>query len=399
MCWGEVMSSLESEKCHQVSAILKELDLDLWMVWVRETSQMPDPVLDLILGGDLVWQSALLFTKDGDSTAIIGSLDADSVRSKALFKRVVTYDTGIKDVLLKELERLSPKEIGMNFSRNDVAADGLTVGMYRILEDYLAGSPYSKRIVSAETLVSKLRGRKTETEVSRLRRAVEITEDIFKTLQPELRTGVSELDIYARVHEMMRQLGVSDAWNPDHNPAVDAGPNKQFGHSGPTDNKTKDGHLLHFDFGVKYQGYCADLQRMYYFGSPSKIPDEINHAFAAVRDSIQSAADFIRPGVTGNEVDAVARDFVKQAGYEEFKHALGHQLGRHAHDGGTLLGPMWEKYRDSPMGIVEAGNIFTLELYVTTENYGQVSLEEDILVTRTGCEFLSNPQKELICLK
>jgi Xaa-Pro aminopeptidase len=85
-------------------------------------------------------------------------------------------------------------------------------------------------------------------------------------------------------------------------------------------------------------------------------------------------------------------------GYEEYQHALGHQLGRLAHDGGTLLGPLWDRYGDSPNGIVEAGNVFTLELYVTAKNYGQVSLEEDILVTQSGCRFLSKPQKELICI-
>jgi Xaa-Pro aminopeptidase len=69
-----------------------------------------------------------------------------------------------------------------------------------------------------------------------------------------------------------------------------------------------------------------------------------------------------------------------------------------AHDGGTLLGPKWERYGDSPLGIVEVGNVFTLEFYVTTKNYGQLSLEEDILITRDGSEFLSKPQQDLICI-
>ncbi|MHA2235307.1 MAG: M24 family metallopeptidase, partial [Candidatus Thorarchaeota archaeon] len=87
-----------------------------------------------------------------------------------------------------------------------------------------------------------------------------------------------------------------------------------------------------------------------------------------------------------------------EAGYEPYAHALGHQVGRLAHDGGTLLGPKWERYGDSPLGIVEVGNVFTLEFYVTTKNYGQLSLEEDILITRDGSEFLSKPQQDLICI-
>ncbi|MHA2041702.1 MAG: M24 family metallopeptidase [Candidatus Thorarchaeota archaeon] len=120
--------------------------------------------------------------------------------------------------------------------------------------------------------------------------------------------------------------------------------------------------------------------------------------FETVRDAIQASADWIRPGVVGYEVDTIAREFVKDRGYEEYQHGLGHQVGRQAHDGGTLLGPQWERYGDTPMGIVEVGNVFTLELHVATKNYGQVSLEEDILITRKGCEFISRPQKELICI-
>jgi Xaa-Pro aminopeptidase len=179
---------------------------------------------------------------------------------------------------------------------------------------------------------------------------------------------------------------------------VDAGPNKQFGHSGPTENVTKPGHLLHFDFGVKFNGYCSDIQRMFYFGAPETIPNEIEEAFSAVKQAIQKAAAFIKPGVRGYEVDEVARNYVQELGYEEYQHALGHQLGRLAHDGGTLLGPLWDRYGNSPNGIVEAGNVFTLELYVTTKEYGQVSLEEDIVVTPTGCRFLSKPQMELVCI-
>jgi Xaa-Pro aminopeptidase len=137
---------------------------------------------------------------------------------------------------------------------------------------------------------------------------------------------------------------------------------------------------------------------MFFMGSPSQIPDEIQSAFETVRDAIQAAADFIKPGVKGFEVDQVARRYVQERGFEEYQHALGHQVGQATHDGGTTLGPLWERYGDSPRGIVQPGNVFTLELYVTTENYGQLSLEEDILVTETGSEFLSNPQRELICV-
>jgi Xaa-Pro aminopeptidase len=390
---------IQKAKTEQACEILREIEIDAWLVWVRETSQMADPVLELVLGGDLVWQSALIFTRQGKKLGIIGNFDADGVKAKGIYDDIIPYTKGIKEELVKQLSKLDPQKIAINFSTNDVAADGLSVGMHMLLKDYLRGTPYSNRLVSAENLVQKLRGRKTSEEVSRIRKAVEITEDIFEQAKGFVKTDMTELEIYDFFHKSMGERGVTSAWSEDHNPAVDAGPNKQFGHAGPTDNKTKEGHLLHFDFGVRYYDYCSDIQRMFFFGEKKDIPSEVQDAFETVRDGIQAAAKFVKPGALGYEVDAVARDFVKDAGYDEYQHALGHQLGRLAHDGGSLLGPKWERYGDTPMWIVEVGNVFTLEFYVTTKNYGQVSLEEDILITRDGCESLSNPQRELICIE
>lgn len=390
---------LQKSKCEQASKLLKELDIDAWLVWVRETSQISDPVLELISGGDVVWQSAFIFTQSGEKMAIVGNFDADGVKHQGLFEHVFPYTQGIKEELISQLERINPSKIAINYSTNDVAADGLTVGMHMILKDYLKETTYVNRLISAENFVQKLRGRKSAEEIERVKKAVAITEEIFKTAEGFVKPGMTEIEIYNLFHQEMDKHGVTSAWNDDHNPAVDAGPNKPFGHAGPLENKTKLGHLLHFDFGVRYKGYCSDIQRMFFFGEEKDIPEQIQTAFDTVRDVIIASSEFIRPGALGYEVDAVARDLVKAAGYEEYQHALGHQIGRHAHDGGGLLGPRWERYGDTVEKPVEVGNIFTLELYVTTENYGQVSLEEDIVITRNGCEFLSHPQKKLICIK
>ena len=385
---------LQREKLDQLPALLRDAGIDCWLVWVRETIQAPDPVLSIVLGADLVWPSALLFTPSGERTAIVGRFDVEVVPAE-LYERVIPYDEGIADVLRAELGRIAPRTIGINESPSDVAADGLTAGMKARLLEILEPTPYASRLVSAERPIGRLRGRKSSFEQTRIRDAVRITEGIFDELDRFLAIGQTEIGIREFVHRRMEELGVGFAWQAASNPAVDAGPNKPFGHGAPSENRTKAGHLLHFDFGVQSGGYSSDIQRMYFFGTPGEIPEEVQRAFETVRDAIQLAADFLRPGVRGRDVDAVARQHVIDCGYPEFAHALGHQVGRFAHDGGTLLGPPWERYGESPGGIVEPGNVFTLELHVPTENYGQVSLEEDVLVTETGCEFLSHPQRAL----
>ena len=148
---------------------------------------------------------------------------------------------------------------------------------------------------------------------------------------------------------------------------------------------------------MKHEGYCSDLQRMWYVRRPgeSKPPESVRRAFATVRGAIEAGAAALKPGVHGYQVDAAARRVVVDAGYPEFKHGLGHGLGRAVHDGGTMLGPRWEKYGKTPEGVVEPGNVFTLELGVPTDA-GYIGLEEDVLVTEQGCSFLSSFQQELM---
>jgi Xaa-Pro aminopeptidase len=107
--------------------------------------------------------------------------------------------------------------------------------------------------------------------------------------------------------------------------------------------------LLHFDFGVKYEEYCSDIQRMVYMLRPGETdaPVEVKRGFETVRQAIENARAALKPGVVGKEIDAIARKTITEAGYPEFMYGLGHQLGRVAHDGGALLGPEWEKYGDS----------------------------------------------------
>jgi Xaa-Pro aminopeptidase len=394
--------SLLQEKATQAIDILKETGIDLWLTFVRETSGVRDPVLDFLIGsGDLTWGSALMFTKSGERIAIVGRYEVDAVEQLDVFKMVLGYDEGIRGILNETLTRLDPDRIAVNTSKNNVQADGLTHAMYEMLVSYLSDTPYAERLVSAEPVINALRGRKTPTEVERIRKAVKITAEIYRKTFDHVRVGMTEKDVAAYMHAQMAEAGVGFAWPRESNPAVNSGPESPVGHSGPTDIQIQPGHILHWDFGVKYEDYCSDIQRVAYLlrAGETAAPPEVQRGFESVRKAIEEARAAMKPGVQGVEIDTIARKIVTQAGYPEYKHALGHQLGRVAHDGGALLGPLWEKYGDSPNQVLEVGQVFTIEPGLDVPGYGHIGLEEDVVIKEGGAEYLGKPQLEIFVLR
>lgn len=394
--------SLLQEKATQAIEILKETEIDLWLTFVRETSGVRDPVLDFLVGPrDLTWESALMFTRSGKRIAIVGNLEKNEIEKLGIFDTVLGYDEGIGSLLLETFQRLDPDEVAVNTSQNNVQADGLTHAMYEMMVDYLNGSSYAERIISSEPVINALRGRKTQTELARIRKAVEITDRIFRQTFEHVRAGMSEKEIAAFMHTQIKEAGVDFAWPRESNPAVNSGPDSPIGHSGPTDIQVRPGHLLHFDFGVEYEEYCSDIQRMGYVlrEGEGTAPPEVQRGFDIIRQAIEEARAAMKPGRQGVEIDTIARRVVTEAGYSEYKHALGHQLGRAAHDGGALLGPLWEKYGDAPKLNLEIGQVYTIEPSLTVPGYGIVGLEEDIVMTESGAEYLGAVQEELVLFK
>lgn len=384
------------EKLDQATAILNEFDIDLWLTFVRETSLAPDPALELIYGGDVTWQSAFLISRDGRRTAIVGHFDSENVRALEAYE-VVPYHEGIGAPLLAALAAHAPRAIAVNFSENDVAADGLSHGMYRLLERYLANSPWAGKLVSAADIIYALRGRKSAAEVERVRLAVATTERVFDEIERFARPGMTQREIGAFVHDLIDSLGLGYAWPKPFNPIVTCGPESAMGHAAPGDAILRRGHTLHIDLGIRQNGYCSDIQRMWYVldEGETQAPPDVQRAFDVVLGAIRAGAQALRPGVPGWQVDKVAREYIVDNGYPEYMHALGHLLGRAAHDGATVLGPRWERYQGICDLEVEAGNIFTLELHVVVPKRGMMSLEEDVLVTKSGVEYLSMPQTAL----
>jgi len=383
-----------SDKIRQAWDILDELDVDLWLIFVRETSLVSDPTLHLVVGGEVTWQSCFAFSRDSKAVALVGNLDKSIFVSPGRFDEVMTYTDDITESVRELISRFDPSQIAVNYSIGNPASDGLTHGMYLVLKKYLRGTPYVKRLISSEPLVSRLRARKLPSEIKRLSAAAKMAVEAWDESVPQISIGMTERQVAAVIDEMIFKRGGNNSFST----IVNAGDKTDPGHGQPTNAKLDAGDLLHVDFGIELDGFCSDLQRLVYFRhrNEDQPPPELTEAFEVVRDIISESSKICRPGARGYQVDRQARENLRDLGYPEYQHALGHQLGRAVHDGGAIIGPRWAKYGSSPTTPLEAGNVFTLELEINLPGIGCVGLEEDICVTKSGGRFLCPRQLELI---
>ncbi len=385
--------NIVGEKIAQAAGILDELKIDCWLIFVRETPVLADPVLPLVVGFDVVWESFFLFTPHGDAVALVGNLDEENFKRSGNFTEVISYTEGVSQDVRKVLNRIDPQRIGINYSLNDVSADGLSHGMYLRLLEHLKKTPFVDRLVSAEEVVGKLRCRKLPSEIEAVEKAAVLADQVWQQAVRKITPKMTEIEIAGLIDGLIIASGNVSSFPT----IVNAGDKTSPGHSEPTEARLHAGDLLHVDFGVRCNNYCSDIQRLLYIRRPDETepPAELTEAFNTVSEIITETATMSRPGVKGFEVDARARAMLTDNGYPEYQHALGHQLGRAVHDGGAVIGPRWERYGITPSIPLEENNLFTLELEIRLPGIGCVGLEEDVCITNEGAKFLSPRQLEL----
>ncbi|MFQ5724583.1 MAG: M24 family metallopeptidase [Terriglobia bacterium] len=383
---------------------MAEHGIDLWLVFTRENAR--DPIAEDVGGGQVVARSAFLFAHTADGyrkIAVVASYDVAPVEESGIYDEVIAYrGKGIKPHLQRLFRELNPQRIGVNISRDIPLADGLTVGMRNYLEETL-GPAYAERFVSAEKLIVSFRGRRLPEEVAILREAARYTDRIIREALSEkvITPGrTTENDVAEFLRRRTAEFGATVPFI-----SVVVGPVR--GHGGPSDRVIQPGDLVRIDFGITHRGYSTDIQRTAYVLRPgeSEPPAELQRMWEVCRRATDAAIAAMRPGVTGNSIDTVARNTLLEAGYEGYPHAAGHPIGFDVHDVGPLLGPDWpERYGSTVHLKLEEGQTFAVEpiLYADYAPVGgqiNIGLEEDVVITAEGAERLHPRQDQLILIR
>ena len=390
------LNSLVPAKVEQAITLMNELDIDAWLTFTQKMGDAGgDAVYPIIFGDRDLGAGLLLLTRGGERIAVVGGLDVAIPRSTGVYDQVIDHQGDMGRVLLETLTRLDPARIAINYARSNPKADGLSHGKYLWLESVLTGTPFMDRLVSAETLITKLRGQKLPGEIAFIRAAIAHTDAIFEEVKRFLKPGRTGREIYDFILEEVRRRGLETSWSRDHCPIVTVGPVAPIGHTPPGETVLQRGWTLQIDFGVKYNGFCADFQRMWYMldDGETEPPPDVQRLFRTVRTGVDTIIENLRAGVPVWQPAEAARAVLVNAGYPPFKYGVGHQLGRATHDGGAGLG---RRPQDMPDQLIEVGNVFTAEgLETLLEGRGWISLEDDVWVTELGNEVLTTQQREM----
>lgn len=386
------------EKIKIAVEAMKENNIDMWIVAGQESATNTEPILSILSDAEFIGLTACIFNSDGTSAAVCTPIDANGYVHHGVFDEVLAFPVSFTDTLGEYIKKKDPKRIGLDYSLENPSADGLSLGMYQTLSEAFKKADYKGEVVSAERVVVKVRGIKTEEELSKIKKACEAAEEIFNDAKSFIKAGMNCQDVYAFFQNEVERKGYGYSWPKSCNPGVFSGDGCPGGHMGAPDYPISYGDVVNIDFGIVVDGYGCDLQRMYYVlkEGETEAPQDIVDALNVVRDGIQLAAKALKPGVTGLEVDTVAREYIMSKGFPSWNAALGHQMGQVAHDGGPLLGPERPRYnRDELIRSPLCKNmVFTLEPGIPTRA-GRIGLEEDVVVKEDGAEFIVPPQEEL----
>lgn len=259
-------------------------------------------------------------------------------------------------------------------------AGHVSVAQGRKLE---AENPVPVQWTPTETIVETLRLIKDAGEIAAIRQAIAIAEAAFVQIKPVLRAGATERDIALELEFAMRRGGADGAAFPT---IVASGPQGASPHHTPNNRALEPGDFVTIDWGASVNGYNSDITRTVAIGL---VSERQRFVYEAVLEAQRRAIAAIAPGRNGKEIDAVARGYLTLQGLgKAFGHGLGHGLGRHVHDGGGL------SVRSEGF-VLRAGMVLTVEPGVYLEDWGGLRLEEDILVTESGCEVLTHLPNDL----
>jgi len=236
-------------------------------------------------------------------------------------------------------------------------------------------------LVPLQDVMINLRKVKDDNEIDLIRKSVGIAEEAFEAVKSEIKVGQTENHLAGLLVLELRARGATNSSFPV---IVASGANSSLPHYRPSEALVQRDQPVLIDWGAIYKGYCSDLTRTMLVG---RVGGRIKQIYKLVQEAQEAAIKFLRPGVTSMQADRVARDIIERAGFgKEFGHGLGHGIGREIHE----LPTMRKTGGDEEL---RPGMVVTVEPGIYLPGEGGVRIEDNVLITHSGCEVLSTLER------
>ena len=265
-----------------------------------------------------------------------------------------------------------------------VEAHDLGVDLEHITASRLQALTEVMSVVPEPTMMNGLRRLKDEWEIELMEQAAQIADHALLSVLADGIEGRTEKQVRNRLDSVMRENGADDV---SFATIVATGPNGARPHHEPSDTRIESGHGVVIDFGAEVSGYRSDMTRTIQVGDWS---GQYQHMYNTVREAQQAGVDAVRDGVSGTHVDAAVRVVFAREGLEhEYVHGTGHGIGLYIHEE-PILSPRCE-------AVLQSNEVVTVEPGLYRGGVGGVRIEDQVVVTGTGCRILTLSPKELSC--
>ena len=315
-----------------------------------------------------------LVVRPDDATLIVPALEFENATTNASDVVVVAWRDGEDPYALVQHALGRATEIGVEKEHISLHAS-----------EVVTSRTGASELVDVGHAIRHLRLRKREDEVEKLQRAAAITDRAGEDVFGRMRVGMSEAQVALMIGTVIGELDGEVAFPS----IVQSGPNTAMPHAQPSNRKLGAADFVLLDFGAAFAGYNADTTRMAVIGEPSPTHREMHDAVLRGHDA---AIEAVRPGMTTGDVDAAARRVIEAAGYgDRFFHRVGHGLGLEVHEDPSL--------DPGSQTVLEPGMVFTIEPGVYIPGFGGVRIEDDVVVTESGCRVLTQSDRALRTIK
>jgi len=312
---------------------------------------------------------ALLITPEQQILATDSRYETQA-RIEAPEFEIYRYKKGLASSLPEILSKLRTKRLGFESAR-------LSYLQFQKFQEHLRKETLTVSLVPTENLVEELRMTKEPQEIEAIKKSLAISESVFEIIVNTLRVGTTERELAWAIEKGLRESGAESVAFP---PIVASGPNAALPHAIPTHRPIGQEEPILFDWGARLKGYCSDISRTIVLGSPD---DTFKKVYQVVQDAQSIAIEAMKPGVSTQAVDKIARDHIAAEGFgDHFGHGLGHGVGLATHEKPNLS-PI------RPMNL-KVGMVTTVEPGIYIPGWGGVRLENMVVVKGDGAVVLNH---------